>query len=109
MAFPVTFDTVLTLVQQLSPQERMELVAALTTAQADMIQTEATMREVTPEVRHLLQGMTIDDLIVAPRGTPDDMRTLLRTWRSEDGEVQQEEGEQWDEVLAYLHQCRDCS
>jgi hypothetical protein len=55
-----------------------------------------------PDVRALLATMTDADMIVPPRGTPEDAIRLLQSWNAEDAaeEDAEEEGEgTWEDVL----------
>lgn len=54
----------------------------------------------TPEVQALLETMTDADMIVPPRGTPEDARRLLQSWSEEDAMDIEEEGEgTWEDIL----------
>lgn len=53
-----------------------------------------------PQVQALLATMTEADMIVPPRGTPEDAIRLLQSWDEEDADAEEEEGEgTWEDVL----------
>jgi hypothetical protein len=53
-----------------------------------------------PEVQALLATMTEADMVVPPRGTPEDAIRLLQSWSEQDADEEDEEGEgTWEDVL----------
>ena len=101
MASPITFEWVLALAQQLAPVDQARLAAALTAAQqqADVAPTYPALA---PKVRQMLPGMTIDDMVVPPSGTPEDALALLQSWADEAGAHTEGDSESWDDMLRSL-------
>ena len=65
--------------------------------------TPAAYPELAPEVRAMLAGMTTEDLVVPPQGTPEDAVALLRSWN----EVDQAEATEQADTLEYLMRVLD--
>lgn len=64
--------------------------------------------ELAPDVREMLARMSPDELMVPPRGMPEDVIRLLQSWNEEDAAAgDQEEDESWDDVLRSLDANRD--
>ncbi len=99
MAISPNFDAVLALVQQLAPADKLRLAATLTTEMQSQVDVIPTYPALAPDVQQMLVGMTIDDMVVAPSGTAEDARALLKSWADEDDE---EDTESWDDVLRSL-------
>jgi len=98
MVISPNFDAVLALVQQLDPADKVRLAATLTTEMQSQEDVIPTYPALAPDVQQMLVGMTIDDMVVAPSGTPEDARALPKSWADED----EEDTESWDDVLRSL-------
>ena len=102
MASPISFDTVLALAQQLAPADQARLAAALTAAAPQQADATADYPALAPKVRQVLAGMTIDDMVVPPSGTPEDALALLQSWADEAGVGTEGDSESWDDMLRSL-------
>lgn len=103
----VTFDGVLALAQQLAPGDRARLAATLTEQPAPEQNEQAqNYGAIASDVRQMLSGMTIEDMVVLPRGTPEDAAALIRSWSEEDADDDAEESEPSDELLRSLDESR---
>jgi hypothetical protein len=102
MAQLVTFDTVLELAQQLDPADQARLVATLEGAAPKQADSKDAYPALAPEVRQLLAGMSIDDMVVAPQGTMEEALALLEPVADEGEDGDEENGESWDDVLRSL-------
>ena len=85
----VTFDEVLALAQQLKPVDQVRLVARLAPNMSKP-PSPAQKVKISPAVKQALVGLTLDDLIVPPSGTLEELHDLLESWRNGDEDEQRE-------------------
>jgi hypothetical protein len=96
----ITVESILEQARKLSPNDRVRLRDALDE------ETPFEYPPISPEVLKMLEGKTVDDFIVKPTKSPDELRKMLREWRTSDEAADDEGGVTWDEMLQSLDRNR---
>lgn len=95
-----TVESILEQVRRLPPEDQARLRAALDAA------APAYYPSVPPEIQRMLAGKALDEFVVRPEGSVDEVRATLRAWREEDEAADDEGGETWDDMLRSLDRNR---
>ncbi|PDW02049.1 hypothetical protein [Candidatus Viridilinea mediisalina] len=89
------------------------LVAHLTRSTTEPVVSTSISIHLAPEVADLLKNMTDADMIVPPKGTPEDAIRLLEAWNEEDTARADDEDDDgdgtWDDVLRAIDANRHSS
>jgi hypothetical protein len=98
----VTYDQVLALAKQLSPEDQMKLGVALT------FQKSAIYLQLDPSVVEQIKGKSAADFIVEATIPHDQALQQMRAWAAGMDVIEEDvlEGEDWDDVLRGIDAAR---